>query len=456
MIKIKNVDIAHGPLLRSLITYCIPLMLVSLVQSLFTAVDIVVLDAVTDGSGAVASVGATTAIIHLLINAFFGISTGVKVVLARLIGAGEEEKTKATVSTSMLTSLFIGITVAVVGFFLSPLFLRLTDCPADCFEGALLYMRIYLAASPAIMLYNFGSSVLSVSGDTQRPLYYMIISGLLNVVLNFALCLVLTEKVAAVAIATAASQLVGAVLVVIRLVRNSGICRLDLRHLRFSPYFFWRIMVNGLPIGFCNALLPLSNLQIQAEINAFGSAAIAGNTAATSLEGIVGNICSSPFATAVGVFVGQNLGADKPERVKKSIRYSLSISVGLGIIIGVGATLLSPLALRLFTDDAAAIAMGQDRMRHVCCFYAIACANGCLSHIIQSFGYSAISTANSIFSVFCFRLLWMKLVYVRFMSPECLYFCFTVSWTLMLLINIGLVLWLYYGKFKKGKLKRLA
>lgn len=164
MFKAKNVDILHGSLLKMIIIYSIPIILVGLIQNLFNAVDIMVLSFVASDE-AVASVGATSTIISLLVNSFFGLSSGVKIVLARLIGEGQETKVKNTVSTAMISSLCLGIIVGIVGFVLAPAFLRITKCPPECMEGALIYMRIYVAAAPAIMVYNFGSSVINTAGD---------------------------------------------------------------------------------------------------------------------------------------------------------------------------------------------------------------------------------------------------------------------------------------------------
>ena len=221
MAKIKNVDMINGNLLGAIIRFSIPIILIGLIQNLFNAVDMVVLGQMAD-TYAVASVGATSVILGLLVNVFLAISQGAKVVLARFLGAKEEERVKKTVSTAMITGLSLGILSAVVGTLLAKPFLVLTDCPADCMDGALLYMRIYIASAPAIMVYNFGTSVLTVSGDSQRPLYYMIAAGLLNVILNFVLCLILPQKVVAVAVATVASQVLGAILVLNRLAHVEG------------------------------------------------------------------------------------------------------------------------------------------------------------------------------------------------------------------------------------------
>ena len=326
----------------------------------------------------------------------------------------DEEKIKKTVSTSLLSALFFGIFVMIVGFIIAPWFLTVTKCPAECYDGALLYMRIYVAAAPAILIYNFGSAVISTTGDSQRPLYYMLISGGLNVVLNLALCLVMKEKVAAVAIATAVSQLVGAFLVVYRICKMDGVCRLDLKRLSWSSSAFFRIFANGAPIGLANTLYPLANLQIQTQINSFGAAAIAGNSAMVSIESLVNSIATGPWASTVSVFVGQNIGARKYHRVKKAILYNFLIAVSLGVIFGGLATLFSRQLLSLYVSDEMAIHYAQIRMMYTLLPIFIATINTVLAHIIQSFGYSTFSSINSIISVFGFRIVWMQFVYPFF------------------------------------------
>ncbi len=449
--KFKTVNITEGNLLSSIIVYTIPVIFIGLVQSLFNAVDIMVLGYVAD-TQAVASVGATSSIIHLLINTFFGISSGAKIVLARLMGAHDEEKTQQAISTSLITAILLGTASALLGIFSSNLFLTWTQCPSDCFDGALLYMRIYLASAPIIMLYNFGTAVLSVSGDSQRPLYYMLFSGGLNVVLNFILCYTMTQKVAAVAIATVVSQAVGAFLVLRRLLRNDGICQLRLNRLKWSFSSFKNILGNGIPIALSTALYPLANLQIQTQTNSFGSAVIAGNSASTSLETIAGTIAASPWGSAATVFVGQNLGAKKPDRVKKSILYTLAISLSLGVLAG-GTVLFSRGLLSLYVSEEAAILAGQTRLKYTLLPYVIACANNVLSHTIQSFGYSLFCTVNSIVSVLGFRMVWMKWIYPTNPTFDMLCRCYLVSWLLIVSVYVLFFLYIYHSKLKRGKIK---
>ncbi|MBQ8356348.1 MAG: polysaccharide biosynthesis C-terminal domain-containing protein [Clostridia bacterium] len=226
--------------------------------------------------------------------------------------------------------------IALVGLFVSPALLTLVDCPTECRQGAILYLRIYLAATPAILIYNFGSAIIRVSGDTKKPLYYIIASGLLNVILNFVLCLILPQKVAAVAIATFASQVLSAVLVVIHLVRTDGPCHLDLRKMVFDRRTLVRIVRFGLPTAVTNSLYSVPNLMIQSAINAFGPAAITGNTSAANLESML-SCFHSGFAMASMTFVGQNLGAQRHDRVNKTILYCFLINLLVGSALGVGS-----------------------------------------------------------------------------------------------------------------------
>lgn len=407
-------------------------------------------------TNAVAAVGATTTIIHLLTTLSLGIATGAKIVLARLIGEGVKEKVEQTVFTSVVTAFLLGILTLLIGIACAPSFLSLTQCPESIYDDARLYMQIYFASAPAIMIYNFGSNILQVSGDSKRPLCYMIISGLMNVVLNCVLCAVLPEKVAAVAIATAVSQLVGAVLVFRRILVLDGDCRLRLRGARWNWSSFKKLIGNGLPIGFSTALYSLATLQIQSALNSFGAAAIAGNSATINIESIEASVTSTPWGSTVGVFVGQNVGADNKKRVKKSIILCGAISCTLGAVFSAVIGIFSEPILSLFVDEADAIAYGQIRMLYIILPYVIACLNGILSNVIQAFGYSIFSTVNSIICVFVFRMIWMTYIYPLCPTFHVLMQCFLVSWILIVIVNFAFFFYLYYKKFKTNKLKKMG
>ncbi len=403
-------------------------------------------------STSVASVGATTAIFYLLINGFMGIAAGLQILLARYIGARDTKKILDSVGTSLICSVVFGIIIAVLGLFLTPLFLDLTNCPGDCYEGAVIYLRIYLASSPAILLYNFGSSVIKANGDTQRPLYYMIFGGALNLVLNIILCLILPQKVVAVAVATAVSQIFCAALTVKRIFK---LYDLKLKHLPFSFDSLAAILRFGVPLAVTNTLYPLANLQIQSAINSFGSAAVAGSSASTNIEGIAGAFTGS-FANATSVFMSQNIGANLPDRVKKSFFLNLWLAISLGVLLG-GVLYITGefwLSLLLGQDSAEAVEFGMVRMFFVTLVYFIAAANGVLSNAIQSFGYPLVSSICSIFCVLIFRIIWMNAIYPAFPDFICLNTCYTVSWILLLLCNIVFTA-VFFKRYLQGKFKHL-
>ena len=447
----KTIDATKGPLLKLIILYCIPLIIGTLIQTLFNAVDVAILGNMAD-STSVASVGATTAIFHLLVSGFVGIASGLKILLARYIGAQDTKRIFDSVGTSLIFSFVFGIVIAVLGFFLSSVFLNLTKCPADCYDGAVIYLKIYLASSPAILLYNFGSSVITANGDTQRPLYYMLSGGVLNLVLNIILCLILPQKVVAVAIATAASQIFSAVLTVRRVFK---LYDLKLTNIPFSFTSLSAMLRFGIPLAITNTLYPLANLQIQSAINSFGSAAVAGSSAATNLEGIASAFTSS-FATATSVFISQNIGANLPDRVRKSFFHNLWLGIAFGIVIG-GILYVTGdlwLSILLGSDSYEAVQFGMIRLFFVTLMYFIAAANGVLGNAIQSFGYPIVSSISSIFCILIFRIIWMNFIYPAFPNFYCLNACFTVSWILLLLCNIVFAT-IFFKRYLKGKYKHL-
>ena len=454
MLTSRQVDATKGPLIPSILRYAIPLILSTIIQSLFNAVDLAVLGNMASPT-AVASVGATVNISSLLVTFFVGISGGVTILLARYIGADSEEKTRTTVSTAVISSVAFGMMITVLGLFFSPLFLDLTHCPADCYEGALLYIRIYVCGAPAITLYNFSSAILTSSGDTKRPLYYMMISGLLNLVLNVLLCLLLPNKIVAVAIATVTTQLLGAILCVRRLCTMDGLCRLELRKLTWDIRYFGRILRMGAPLALANILYPIAGLQIQTALNSFGSAAIAGSSAASTLNQFPGALNSS-FSTATGVFMGQNLGAEQHDRVKRSLLHTLWMLTALCVAICVLFCLSSDLlfSLLLGAESTDAIAAAKLHQLTTTLFYVLPGIASILGSAIQCFGYPTVSSVTSITCVLGVRVVWTLWVFPKMPTLLCLFACYPVSWIFQIAANTLFFLF-FYRRYKKGKYKRL-
>lgn len=455
--KISRIDATQGSLVPSIFSYAIPLFLTTLLQSLFTAVDLAVLGNMAD-LFSVASVSATSSITSLLVNTFVGLASGIKVILARQIGARHREGIDHTVSMALILPIAIGAVIAVVGSILAPQILIWTSCPDDCMEGAVLYLRLYIIAAPAILLYNFGSSVLTASGDTQRPLYYMAASGMLNVVLNVILCLILPQKVLAVAVATVASQVLGAVLVIVRLIRMDGFCKVVISKIRWNTHAFVSVLRYGVPLMITNMLYPICNLQVQTGVNEIGVAAIAGNTAATTLESLVAGVNGS-FSATTTAFMGQNIGAKKKDRVKKSFFYCISIGAGLAFAMSMFFYLTGDFWLSfILTDNPAAYDFAYERMRCVLLIYFIGTINSCCGHAIQAFGYPLYGSLTSILCVFVFRMIYLNFIYpgiVAQIGPSFfhLMFCYTLSWGLLLLFSVGGFIY-FYTRYCKGKYRR--
>ncbi len=454
MLTAKRIDATSGPLVRQILLYSIPLILSSILQNLFTAVDTAVLGKMAD-SIAVASVGATGTVTALLVNIFLNFSAGVRILLSRAIGERNQASIQRIVDSAVTVALSLGLLSMVVGWLFAPFILQLVNCPAECYDGALLYLRIYVSAAPAILLYNFCSSMISTAGNTQSPLYYMIAGGVLNVVLNIILCLILPNKVAAVALATVASNVLGAVLSLCHLCRGEGPVQLQFSRIRFHGRVFGRILSIGFPICLTNALYPISNLQIQANINSFGPSATAGSHAEILIESIIASVHGN-IAVTSNVFMGQNLGAQKPDRVKRTFFTGLVLCTGLAELLGLLCTLTSRFWLSLFlTDDPAALEYGMIKILYLLAFYGIMGFNSVLVALIQSFGYSSISSINSVFSILIFRIIWMAWIYPINPTFATLMQCFPVSWVLAAFIN-GIVTFVLYQRYRKGKYRRFS
>jgi putative MATE family efflux protein len=449
----NRIDATQGPIVRQILMYSFPLILSTLIQQLFHAVDLAVLGNMADTT-AVAAVGATSSTISLLMVLFTSISSGTRVLLARFIGERSEEKVQRTVDTAVIFAFIGGMLVLVLGWVAAPVMMGLTECPENCMDGAVLYIRVYLCAAPGILLYNFSNALLTTAGNTRSPLHYMFIGGALNIVLNIVLCLLLENKVMAVAVASAASQVLGAVLCLRRLCSGRDIVKLVPSKMKWDTTIFGKMLKQGLPISLYNALFPLATLQIQTAINSFGVAGVAGSSAASTLEAIASSFIGG-IGTATGVFIGQNLGAHKPERVRSAFRNCLWMNFVIGGILGV--TLYSSgrfwLGL-LLPDDPAAVDYAMIRMSFVMLFYGVNAINCVLTHTLQSFGYSILSSINSVVGVLLFRVFWMRVIYPRYETYPSLMCCFLVSWLLLLIANITMSV-VVLLRYRKGHYKRL-
>lgn len=309
MNKTYEMDMCNGPVLKKILIFSIPLMLSGVLQLLFNAADIIVVGRFA-GSQSLAAVGSTTALINLLINIFIGLSVGANVVVARAYGGRRDKDVSEAVHTAIAVSIVSGVILIVMGFVFSKLMLELMGTPDDVIDKAVLYMRIYFAGMPVVMLYNFGSAILRAVGDTRRPLYFLTIAGVVNIVLNLFFVIVMNLDVAGVALATVLSQCISAGLVLRCLAKSEGGLKLELSKIKIHRKKMFQIFKIGLPAGMQGAIFSVSNVLIQSSVNSFGSIAMAGNAASANIEGFVYNAMNAVYQTNLS-FTSQNIGGKK-------------------------------------------------------------------------------------------------------------------------------------------------
>ncbi len=429
-----EIDMTNGPLLGKIVRFAIPLALSGILQLLFNAADIVVVGRFA-GSSALAAVGSTGALINLIVTMFMGLSVGTNVLVAQYYGAGNSKDLSETVHTSILASLLFGVFLIAVGVLAARPVLELMGTPEEVIGQSVLYMRIYFLGMPVMMLYNYGAAVLRAVGDTQRPLYFLLLAGVVNVVLNLFFVIVLHMDVAGVAAATSISQAISAGLVLWCLVKSSGDYRVDLKRLRIKKDKLWKMMKIGLPAGIQGASFSISNVLIQSTINSFGSIAMAGNTAAANIEGFV-SVGQDAFAQAALSFTGQNLGAGKVKRINRILVLCLCLGMGVGVLLGVSATLLGPRLLGIYSADAQVIAYGVRRMQICCVFQCIGAMMGVMVSVLRGMGYSLIPMAITMTFVCGFRVVWLYTAVAAVYTPEMLYASYPITWALAALCDL--------------------
>ena len=428
-----EIDMTNGPLLGKIVRFAIPLALSGILQLLFNAADIIVAGRFA-GSQALAAVGSTSALINLIVNLFIGLSIGVNVLVARYYGAGQRKDLHETVHTAVLISVLSGLVLIVVGVALSKPLLQLMGTPSDVIDQAVLYMRIYFVGMPVMMLYNFGAAILRAVGDTQRPLYFLLLAGVVNVFLNLFFVIVVHMGVAGVAIATVISQCISAGLVLQCLVRSDTIYRVELKQLRIYKDKLLQMTKIGVPAGIQGATFSISNVLIQSSINSFGSLAMAGSTAASNIEGFVFTAMDS-FTQASLSFTGQNYGAKKFHRITKVLWYNIFLVTVVGLVLGIGAYLAGRPLLGIYSTDPEVIDYGMERMLIVCTPYFTCGIMNVLVGAMRGLGSSLTPMVVSIFGVCVLRVIWIYTVFAAAPSMLMLFVSYPVTWVVTALVE---------------------
>ena len=421
-----EIDMCNGPLLGKILRFSFPLIFSGVLQLLFNAADMIVVGKFA-GKASLAAVGSTGALINLLVNVFMGLSVGVNVLVARYYGANQEREVKDTVHTAITLSVVSGFFLSIIGIVLAKPLLTLMDTPADVIDLAALYMRVYFAGMPVMLLYNFASSILRAVGDTIRPLLFLTIAGFINVGLNLVFVICLHMDVAGVALATVISQAFSAVCIVICLIRDDAIYKLDLRKLTINKKITIQIARIGLPAGLQGAMFSISNVLIQSSINSFGSDAMAGNTAASNLEGFIYTAMNAFHQTAVS-FISQNTGARKFKRCLKVLVQCCVLVTVIGAgMCALGLLFAEPL-LYLYTDELIVMEYGLLRLNFIFLTYFICGLMDVLTGCVRGTGHSVLPMIVSLVGVCVFRVIWIYTVFRPDPSLEILYLSYPISW----------------------------
>ena len=437
----RTMDMTQGRLLTQVLVFALPIMLSGILQLLFNAADTIVVGRFA-GTEALAAVGSVGSLNNMIISLFIGLSVGANVLVARYTGSRNDRAVSDTVHTSVLLSLAGGVLLMIIGVALARPLLELMGSPEDVIDLAVLYVRIIFLGMPVQMLYNFCAAILRAVGDTQRPLYYLTIAGVVNVLLNLVFVILFHLSVAGVALATIISQAISALLVTRALLNMEGPTRLFLNRLRIHPGKLREIIRIGLPAGIQSSVFSLSNVVIQSSVNSFGSVVIAGNAASSHVGNFVYQAMNT-FQQAITCFAGQNIGARKPRRIVSAMKVCMFWAVSFGLVLGLLSCVFGTQLLSLFSADPAVIAAGMERQIIVCAPYFLCGMMDVMTGALRGIGYSLLPMIVSILGACAFRLFWVFTVFAAYPTLPCLMLSYPVSWllTFSVLLVIFLVLW---------------
>ena len=428
-----EIDMCNGTLMDKLISFSLPLMLSGILQLLFNALDIIVVGRFT-GSQALAAVGSTTALINIFTNLFIGISLGANVLAARFYASGKEKEMSETVHTSITLALISGLVMALAGVLLARFALNLMGTPNDVIDQSVLYMRIYFLGMPFFMLYNYGAAILRAVGDTKRPLFFLVISGMTNAVLNLVLVIVFHMGVAGVAIGTIVSQLISSILVLRCLYTSNTSYRLYFSKLGIKTQYLKQIFQVGIPAGIQSTVINLSNALLQSSVNSFGSVAMAGYTAANNIFGFLYMSVNAVTQSCMS-FTSQNYGVKKLKRMDRVLLDCMILSVGVTLTLGCGAYFFGPELLKIYTSDADVIRCGVEVLAFTTVPYFCCGIMDLLPGALRGMGYSGVPMILSIIGTVGTRIVWIFGLFPAHRSLSFLFISYPVSWILTILMQ---------------------
>lgn len=427
-----EIDMVRGPVLKKMLLFSLPLMLSSILQLLFNAADIIVVGRFA-GDNALAAVGSNTSIIGLLTNLFVGLSVGANVTVARFYGARREKDLCETVHTTITLGLVSGVAITIIGIAISKPLITWMGMPEEVLPLTVLYLRIYFLGMTGMMVYNFGGAILRAVGDTRRPLYYLAIAGVVNVVLNLFFVIVLDMSVAGVGAATAISQTLSAILILRCLTKESGALKLDLKALCLKRDKVMAILRIGVPSGVNGMVFSVTNLLIQSAINSFGAIVVAGSAAASNIENFI-YFAMNAFYQATISFTSQNVGAKRISRIDRIVKRGQLCVVIVGLVMGSLTVLFSEQLLGIYSTNEEVIAAGMVRLQFIALPYALCGAMDVMTGVLRGMGYSVMPMIIALVGVCGIRITYILTIFQipKYHTVEMLFLTYPVTWTITL------------------------
>ena len=424
----------NGTIMDKLISFSIPLMLSGILQLMFNAVNIVVVGRFS-GSQALAAVGLTTALINVFTNLFIGISLGANVLAARYYAAGKTKEMSETVHTAIALALVSGVAMAVIGVVFARGALEIMGTPDDVIAKSTLYMQIYFCGMPFFMMYNYGAAILRAVGDTKRPLIFLIVSGVINAVLNLFLVIVFHLDVAGVGIATVISQLVSCILVLRCLHHTESSYQLHLAKLRIRSVYLKQIFEVGVPAGIQSTVINISNAMLQSSVNSFGSIAMAGYTASNNIFGFL-YVSVNSFTQACMSFTSQNYGVKKLKRMDRVLIDCMILSVVVTLILGSSVYIFGPELLHIYSNQADVIKYGMEIFSYTTVTYFLCGLMDLFPGALRGMGYSTVPMILSIIGTVGVRIIWIYGLFPSHRSLTFLFLSYPVSWIATIIMQV--------------------
>ena len=433
--KIDDLDTHSGPLFSRMLIFALPIMAMNILQLLFNAADMIVVGRFS-GSEALAAVGATGPLINLIVNLFMGLSVGTSVIVAQDYGAGKPEAVSRSVHTSIAVSAISGVFVMVAGLALCEPLLDFMGTPEDIIDLSVLYIRIYFIGLPASMVYNFGAAILRAIGDSRRPMYYLTITGIVNVMLNMFFVIVLHMSVRGVAWATVISQYLAIVLIMTCLSRSDGPIRFRLHLMRIDIHKLKDIVKIGLPAGLQGLLFSISNVLIQSAVNSFGSVMVAASAAARNVEGFVSTAMNAYYNAAI-TFTGQSMGAEKYYEIDAIAEVCVVLIFATWIILGGTTLFFGRSLLGFYTSNPEVIELGMLHMKVMMAAYFTCGTMNVFPGLTRAMGYSILPMLCTLIGACLMRIVWLATVFTWYPTMIVLFMCYPVTWALAGIGQVG-------------------